>query len=83
MLQPIDVTITRTLKKSIFGFRRWLPCKQWVQCHEHTVVSTVGSCNAVAEVVFGYLDIRLLLDITTMLSNCVVTGSGKSQIPLS
>ena len=32
--QPTDVTITRTTRKSIFGFRLWHPRKQWAQRHE-------------------------------------------------
>jgi len=33
-LQPTDVTRTRTVRKSIFGFRLWRPRKQWEQRHE-------------------------------------------------
>ena len=33
-LQPTDVTITRTVRKSIFGFRRWHPCKKRAQHHD-------------------------------------------------
>jgi len=82
-LQPTDVTRTRTVRKSIFGFRLWRPHKQWSQRHgrvsshdvlprtdtadrghsrEHTAVSTVGSRNALSEIVFGCLNIRSLLN---------------------
>jgi len=33
-LQPTDVTILRTVRKSIFGFILWRPRKQQVQRHE-------------------------------------------------
>jgi len=33
-LQPTDVTRTRTVRKSIFGFRLWRLRKQWAQRHE-------------------------------------------------
>ena len=83
MLQPTDVTIPRTVRKSTFGFRLWHPRKQWAQSHEgvsscdvlprtdtadhgqsreHTAVCTVHSRNAGSEIVFGYLNIRSLLN---------------------
>jgi len=76
--QPTDVTRTRTVRKSIFGFRLWRPRKQWAQRHEgvsshdvpprtdtadhgqsreHTAVSTIGTRNALSEIVFGCLNI--------------------------
>jgi len=39
-LQPTDVTITQTVKKSIFVFRLWHPRKQGAQCHCHEGVSS-------------------------------------------
>jgi len=81
-LQPTDVTIPRTVRKSIFGCRLWRPCKQQAQRHEgvssrdvlphtntadrgqsreHMAVSTVGSRNAVCEIVFDGLHIHSLL----------------------
>jgi len=83
-LQPTDVTIPRTVRKSIFGFRLWCPRKQRAHRHEgvssrdmlpridtadhgqsreHTAVSTVGSRNAVSEIVFDCLNICSLLVI--------------------
>ena len=82
-LQPTDVKRTRTVRKSIFGFRLWRPRKQWAQRHEgvsshdvlprtdtadhgqsieHTAVSTVGSRNALSEIVFCCLNLRWLLN---------------------
>jgi len=39
-LQPTDVTIPRTVRKSIFGFRLWHWHKQWAQHHDG-----VSSCD--------------------------------------
>jgi len=82
-LQPTDVTRTRTIRKSSFGFRLWRPRKQWAQRHkgvsshdvlprtdtadhgqsrEHMAVSTVGTSNALSEIVFGCLNICSLLN---------------------
>jgi len=48
-LQPTDVTIPRTLKKSIFGFRLWRPRKQWVQRHEGVSSRDVLPCTDTAD----------------------------------
>jgi len=86
VLQPTDVTRTRTVRKSIVGFRLWHPrpnanngrsvtrefrhmtcfprtdTADHGQSREHTRRSTVGSRNALSEIVFGCLNIRSLLN---------------------